>query len=210
MHHATHECDLSTSHCVPPLPPVPTRARPWFRGQKCGNVGHVPQNKCCSHKPILSLHDYKKMSNTPAHTPEHNRTWNSQGYKPHSPLDWSRKTDGFQKKPQMRKQGVPRVQRTGWAVGEFVATLTHTHTVVKQTNEQQNHGPECQYPRQLGCVRACVCVCVCVCARVCARVCVCVCVCVCARTNLRAGQGRDLNWCPLQHIAAFYDRPEDV
>ena len=45
-------------------------------GQARVTVQHVPWNTCCRHEPTLPLHDYKRMSNTPARTPEHKSTWN--------------------------------------------------------------------------------------------------------------------------------------
>ena len=36
---------------------------------------HVPRNTCCRHKPAPPLHDDKRVSNKPAHTPGHKSTW---------------------------------------------------------------------------------------------------------------------------------------
>ena len=45
-------------------------------GQARVTARHVPRNTCCRHKPTLPLHDCKRVSNTPAYTPEHKSTWN--------------------------------------------------------------------------------------------------------------------------------------
>ena len=76
----------------PPKPPggtplAQTRARFWFQDQKCGNTGSP-----CLDKPVLArgtycgtqvagiaqpiVHDYERVSNRPAYTPEYKSTWN--------------------------------------------------------------------------------------------------------------------------------------
>ena len=42
----------------------------------CVTARHRPRNTCCRHKPTPPLHDYKRASNRPSHTPEHKSTWN--------------------------------------------------------------------------------------------------------------------------------------
>ena len=71
----------------PPPPPSQRGARFWFRRQKCGNTG-----PSCLGQPVLLRstyhrthvadisqphppHDYKRVPNTPACTPEHKSTW---------------------------------------------------------------------------------------------------------------------------------------
>ena len=71
----------------PPPPPAQTRARFWFQDQECGNTGSP-----CLDKPVLArgtycgtqvagiaqpiVHDYERVSNRPAYTPEYKSTWN--------------------------------------------------------------------------------------------------------------------------------------
>ena len=70
-----------------PPPLAQTRARFWFQDQKCGNTGSP-----CLDKPVLArgtycgtqvagiaqpiVHDYERVSNRPAYTPEYKSTWN--------------------------------------------------------------------------------------------------------------------------------------
>ena len=77
----------SLDSCTPPPPRAQTRARFWFQHQKCGNTGSP-----CLDKPVLArgtycgtqvagiaqpiVHDYERVSNRPAYTPEYRSTWN--------------------------------------------------------------------------------------------------------------------------------------
>ena len=63
-------------------PPCPNTGQVLVQGAKRGNTWSpclnkpVLRNTCCRHKPTVRLHDYKRVSNGPAHTPEHKSTWN--------------------------------------------------------------------------------------------------------------------------------------
>ena len=80
-------CNHAPSCAEVPPPLAQTRARFWFQDQKCGNTGSP-----CLDKPVLArgtycgtqvagiaqpiVHDYERVSNRPAYTPEYKSTWN--------------------------------------------------------------------------------------------------------------------------------------
>ena len=93
-------------------------------GQARVTARHVPRNTSCRHKPTLPLHDYKRVSNTPAPTPEHKNTWNyshantltpiptpppplqpAESCKPHSLFGLEPQNRWFQKKQKAQKCG---------------------------------------------------------------------------------------------------------
>ena len=79
--HPTKESPRESAACGPALP-RPNMGKVLVQGAKArkhgvarGTARHVPRNTCCRHQPSLPLHDYNRVPNTPAHTPEHKRTY---------------------------------------------------------------------------------------------------------------------------------------